>query len=125
MPTKKISEFVNIEPKPTFKDAKKVSLSDLDGETVTITAFARSVINSDVAFTFLLDDNREFMTGSMAFVQVGEELVGSDAVSSRFAHDTYQDCNVYLLGENITFKIEAKHNPKTGRDFYRILDPDE
>jgi hypothetical protein len=125
MVTKKVSDFVDINPPNTWQNTQKVSLSDLDGETITVTALARSVIAGDTAYSFRTDDNREFMTGAQAFLRMGEGLISSDNIGAQREHDDFKDCTLYELVEPVAFKMVSKHNPKTGRDFYTILDPDE
>lgn len=123
MTAKKLSDFVELKISQTWEETDQVALADLVDQNITIVEFARVVFGQNIAFSFKTNDGHEFMTGSMAFVSMGEKLTTSEAVNTIVKHPTLENTTIYKLKEPIEFRVEMRTSAKSGREFYAISDP--
>jgi hypothetical protein len=124
MTAKKLSDYVELKTTQTWEGTELVALADLVDQNITIVEFARVIFGTNIAFAFKTEDNHEFMTGSMAFVSMGEKLVASEAIDTIKKHPTLENTTIYTLLEPIEMRVEMKKSTRSGREFYIITDPE-
>lgn len=122
MENRKVSDFARLSNKKTWDDTETVSLSDIVPTNLTITEFARVMYGNDTAYAFKTHDGKEFVSVAIAFVNLGNELVASEAVKNTQSHAEYTNTTIYELAYAIDLRVERKKSASTGREFYYITD---
>jgi hypothetical protein len=123
MTTKKLSDYVELKTTQTWEGTELCALADLVDQNIVVVEMARVVFGTNIAFAFKTNDNHEFLTGSMAFVQMGEKLIASEAIDTIEKHPTLENTVIYTLLEPIEMRVEMKKSVRSGREFYVITDP--
>jgi len=120
---KKLSDYVELKTTQTWEGTELCALADLVDQNIVVVEMARVVFGANIAFAFKTNDNHEFLTGSMAFVQMGEKLLSSEAIDTIKKHPTLENTTIYTLLEPIEMRVEMKKSVRSGREFYVITDP--